>query len=133
METLQNCMTPDGIEALEALFLPRWAVAAHPAAPAPLQVGAALATKDGRRFGNALVFYTDGAEAAPLFNIITDMGNTLTLTQEELDEGFYRPSWVCCAACGVASRAKSTQQKEFLIDNYDVKHHDMCTQSKSHS
>jgi hypothetical protein len=127
MKTMQTCMTPDAIEALEALALPRWAVAVHPSAPAQVQVGAALATRDGRRFGNALVFYIDGAEESTLFHIITDMGNTLTLTQDELADGFYSPSWVCCAACGIASRAKSTQQKDFLLDNYDVKHHDTCT------
>lgn len=58
---------------------------------------AQLATKDGRRMGNAVILAVDtvkwGDNLVDLHTIFTDYGNVLRLTEEELAEQFYAPKW----------------------------------------
>lgn len=57
-------------------------------------IGAQLCTKDGRRMGNAVVVGTKTAINMEAMVIITDAGNMLTLTERELQESFYEPTWL---------------------------------------
>lgn len=60
-----------------------------------MEVGAQLATRDGRRIGNAYV-----NEIAPhdvfvrVAIIISDIGNVVTLTEREMEELFYPPAYI---------------------------------------
>jgi len=60
-----------------------------------MEIGAQLATRDGRRLGNA---YVDRLEHHPelrkLAVAITDMGTVLRMTFRELQECFYLPAYV---------------------------------------
>lgn len=60
-----------------------------------MEPGAQLATKDGRRCGNA---YVDGVEPhdtlGQLAIVVTDMGNSFRMTIRELEEAFYPPTYV---------------------------------------
>lgn len=58
-----------------------------------LEVRAQLCTRDGRRFGNAVVVGTREAYGVPVADVLTDMGNTMTLNLKELRSGFYPPQW----------------------------------------
>jgi hypothetical protein len=53
-----------------------------------LQRGSALATRDGRKIGNAVVWSASQYMPAAWF-VITDAGNVLTFTEGELDTLFY--------------------------------------------
>lgn len=58
-------------------------------------VGALLATRDGRRLGNGIVVAIDEEPAVgQVVKILTDFGNRLTLTESEAQESFYNPLWI---------------------------------------
>lgn len=81
---------------MNADWLPDWAIAK---ANGKLVVGASLPTKDGRRTGNAVVATTIDADEAyatcpKLYVVVTDMGNMMTLTEDEVSELFYEPTYV---------------------------------------
>lgn len=69
--------------------LPEWAVRRSDGNF--MEVGAQLATRDGRRLGNA---YVDEIRGPQLATVVTDMGSRLTLTLRELEELFHPPSYV---------------------------------------
>lgn len=60
-----------------------------------MEPGAQLATRDGRRLGNA---YVDNLQQhdrlGQLAVVVTDMGNTFRMTIRELEEAFYPPAYV---------------------------------------
>jgi hypothetical protein len=60
-----------------------------------MEAGAQLATRDGRRCGNA---YVDRIEAHSALGqvavVITDMGNSFRMTLSELEGAFYPPAYV---------------------------------------
>lgn len=88
-----------------AMLLPTWAVGLT---NDYMALGAQLCTKDGRRVGNAVVIErtdTIGTVYAPHLDynvpiildaavILSDMGNTLTLTLNELKELFHEPRYL---------------------------------------
>jgi len=55
-------------------------------------IGAQLATRDGRRVGNAVVIECDRERDRA--TVVTDAGSLMTLAHDELDELFHRPRWV---------------------------------------
>lgn len=57
-----------------------------------LVVGAMLPTRDGRRIGNAVVVSIEWETF--LCHIKTDAGTDVTLTEQELEEQFWPPTWV---------------------------------------
>lgn len=60
-----------------------------------MEVGAQLATRDGRRTGNAYVDQVvQHKDLGTLAVVITDMGNAFRMTQVELEEVFYPPVYV---------------------------------------
>lgn len=60
-----------------------------------MEPGAQLATRDGRRTGNAYVDRIDNHDSlGPLAVVVTDMGNTFRMTPMELNEAFYPPAYV---------------------------------------
>jgi hypothetical protein len=73
--------------------LPEWA--ARRSGGNHMEIGAQLATRDGRRCGNA---YVDRLEKhrrlGQVAVVITDMGTTMRLTQRELEELFHPPAYV---------------------------------------
>lgn len=86
-------------------LLPDWAIGKT---SDYMAVGAQLATRDGRRTGNAVVTAT---EKHPLLGqlavVVTDVGNTIRMTPRELVDAFHEPKWLMDPAThsGVA-RAK---------------------------
>ena len=60
-----------------------------------MEIGAQLATRDGRRTGNAYVDDIEQHDAlGQLAIVVTDMGNSFRMTIEELAEAFYPPAYV---------------------------------------
>jgi hypothetical protein len=57
-------------------------------------IRAALPTRDGRRTGNATVAGFIHKHGHDLIVVITDAGNILRLTDNEIRELFYPPQWV---------------------------------------
>lgn len=78
--------------------LPEWA--ARKANPFEIEVMSQLLTKDGGVFGNAVLFDITfkwdhyNADYYPVFHAITDAGNIIKLTLNELKEWFYRPDYI---------------------------------------
>lgn len=59
-----------------------------------MQKKAQLATRDGRKIGNACVVHIGFVNKRQVANIITDMGTRLLLSESELKQLFYPPVWV---------------------------------------
>jgi hypothetical protein len=64
------------------------------------EVGMALATKDGQRCGNAFIIKEEdenygGVETFHLFHVLTDFGNVMRLTENEVIELFDIADWWC--------------------------------------
>ena len=72
--------------------LPEWAVALS---NGELQVGVQLCTKDGRIVGNGFVIDVWDSELFDLWIVMTDAGNTMRLTTEELTGYFHIGKYVC--------------------------------------
>lgn len=68
--------------------LPKWA--AKRSDGDYMEPGAQLATRDGRRCGNA---YVDAVcnRFGPLATVVTDMGNVFHMSLSELEAAFYPP------------------------------------------
>lgn len=82
---------------------------------------AQLQTRDGRRMGNAVILavetLTYDGEPIDLHLIITDFGNTLSLTERELEHQFFPPKWQM-KANRVSHRTKFiASYKEDGVDN----------------
>lgn len=77
-------------------LLPPWATGVY---TGNLSRGTQLSTKDGRRVGNAVVV-DDGSWSGGLFQqwffyvVVTDFGNKLELTAQEIEEMFHEPKWL---------------------------------------
>lgn len=73
--------------------LPEWAV--RNATPKEWEIGAQLATKDGRVTGNAVI-----VADAPLvlgksaWYVVTDAGSVVVYTRAELTVQYYPPRWI---------------------------------------
>ena len=72
--------------------LPEWAIALR---HGEIPVGVQLCTKDGRRVGNGFLMHIWDSELFPLYIVLTDMGNTMQLTLEELNEYYHVGMYVC--------------------------------------
>lgn len=74
--------------------LPEWAIA-HSSGKY-MEVGAQLSTRDGRRTGNAFVNAVSHNELAgePVAEVITDAGWKIVLTEDEMKDTFYPPSYI---------------------------------------
>jgi hypothetical protein len=74
-------------------YLPPWAIKKSDGTY--MEAGAQLATRDGRRMGNAYVDHLWGhAKLGQLAYVVTDIGNTFNATAKELEELFYPPTYV---------------------------------------
>lgn len=78
--------------------LPSWAIGL---AYGEYVLGAQLATRDGRRTGNAHIISIMGMDFASVdtpsvtvYTILTDAGNELRMDEQELSDSFYPPYWV---------------------------------------
>lgn len=93
-EVLRNTTELEDLEALIASWLPDWA---DKKLTGEWVQYAQLATRDGRRMGNAVILAVDtvvwGDTPVELHLIITDFGNTLRMTEGELATQFYPPIW----------------------------------------
>lgn len=67
--------------------LPAWATGIA----AGYDVGAQLATRDGRRAGNAVI--SAGPTTEGTFEVVTDVGTHLRLSAAEIEELFHPPRW----------------------------------------
>lgn len=85
--------------------LPEWAVGRSDGNY--LQVGAQLATRDGRRCGNAYVDDSNGRDAV----VVTDMGSVLHVNIKELEELFHPPSYIMDVREARARRGVSTREE----------------------
>jgi hypothetical protein len=74
------------METNEHDFLPFWAIGRT----TTWCVGAQLATRDGRRCGNAVIT----SRIDDLWEVTTDAGSVLRLLDEELTELFHPPLWL---------------------------------------
>ena len=78
----------------DSMMLPCWAVGASNGNF--MEIGAVLPTRDGRRHGSSVVFsiaiseFTEGVIA----KVVTDSGNTMTMTRNELEASFYPPEFI---------------------------------------
>jgi len=68
--------------------LPHWATKL--CTDGKLCVGAQLPTRDGRKIGNAYIIEDMGG----VYNILTDAGTKLTITENEVHRLFYRPRYI---------------------------------------
>jgi hypothetical protein len=79
---------------IQRYYLPHWASASLEGEWVQF---AQLATRDGRKMGNAVILAVDtvkwGDKLVDLYTIFTDFGNVLRLTEEELAVQFYAPKW----------------------------------------
>jgi len=71
--------------------MPDWATGE---AASPMQVGAQLRTRDGRRIGNAVTVGTRDIHGKTFAAVVTDAGTWLNLTELELDQLFHPPQWL---------------------------------------
>jgi hypothetical protein len=69
-------------------FWPDWATSTIDAVCA----GAQLCTRDGRRTGNAVVIKLIDSNSGT-WQVLTDAGNTIFLSEKEIKESFYPPRW----------------------------------------
>ena len=61
-----------------------------------MEVGAQLPTRDGRRVGNAFVQgVLQDEQFGKLAVVVTDAGNVVRYTEEELRTAFYPPQYIC--------------------------------------
>lgn len=75
-------------------LIPGWALRST---NGQLELGSHLATRDGRRTGNAHIIAIEPAfwdSSIPLYRVLTDAGTTMALIEREIDQLFYRPKWV---------------------------------------
>ena len=82
-----------------------------------MTAGAGMATRDGRRMGNAFVYeLTEHPELGTLATVITDMGSTFKMTECELREVFYPPIWLMnceeAKVCRIQSKAKFSHPRD---------------------
>lgn len=79
-------------EPMEEL-LPEWATG-H--ATEAFEVGSQMRTRDGRRHGNAVVVAMDGDPgfSKVRITVITDYGNKVVYSPDEMVSGFHPPKWV---------------------------------------
>lgn len=97
MEDQNTQTTPEtAVIPCRALFdepLPLWALGRLDGEY--MTAGAGLATRDGRRMGNAFVYELEEHFAlGTVAIVITDMGNEFKMTERELREAFYPPIWL---------------------------------------
>ena len=60
-----------------------------------MEIGAQLATRDGRRHGNAFVNDLEDIPGLGMVaNVVTDAGSQFKMTRSELISAFYAPRWV---------------------------------------
>lgn len=72
--------------------IPEWAIGLSHGV---LQPGCQLCTKDGRKVGNGFVMSIDDTLFGEMYTVLTDAGNSLVLTLEELDDCYYVGNYVC--------------------------------------
>lgn len=74
-------------------LLPPWAVGnAH----GVLMIGAQLPTKDGRKVGNSFIIGGVVREGGHItYTVMTEAGNQLDLTSEEIRELYHDPEYFC--------------------------------------
>ena len=91
--------------------LPKWAIGKLDGEY--MTAGAGLATRDGRRMGNAFVYQlTEHKEMGMLATVITDMGNEFKMTESELREAFHPPAWLMSVEEAKACRIQSNAQDQ---------------------
>jgi hypothetical protein len=87
---------------------PYWATGLADPQQNYMQIGAQLATRDGRRCTNAVVADVDEFKSPYLLiKIITDVGNIFDLTLDEVEDRYYPPAYImdlaksrpCCEGC----------------------------------
>lgn len=96
-------------------MLPEWAIAR---ARGQLVEGAQLPTKDGRRMGNAHILkIVPGIKGVPSLNylILTDAGNTVVMSENEIQAQFYPPEYVSSVK---SILKKFWRHEDFPIDLY---------------
>ena len=81
--------------------LPPWATGKT---DGTLCVGAQLATRDGRRIGNACITLRAHAFGVVVWGVLTDAGSFAHLTGSEIAEAFYPPRWVMDPATAPGNR-----------------------------
>lgn len=114
------------MDELDCAWLPDWAVGETTG----ICIGAQLPTKDGRRTGNAVVtgrkhhtwLTSTTYGGVRSWTVLTDAGNSLVLSDEEIKELFYDPKWVMnVASCPGNQRQQGADQeleacREWLAD-----------------
>ncbi len=99
----------DELQAIQDRWLPEWAI--RHAAVGKWEVGAQLCTKDGRNTGNAHIvditpaIWKHGTDA---YQIITDAGNRMVMTLQELETWYYPPRYISDASTLLARFEKIT-------------------------
>jgi hypothetical protein len=76
------------------LLMPPWAIGRL---RGQLILGAHLATRDGRRCGNAHIVLISPSRHVPgeeNYKVLTDAGSEMTCTAEEIQELFYPTQWL---------------------------------------
>ncbi|MEW6166034.1 MAG: hypothetical protein AB1642_13330 [Pseudomonadota bacterium] len=71
--------------------LPHWATGKT---TDPMEIGAQLRTKDGRKCGNATTIGRAEKFGLALAIVVTDAGSTMMLTREELNVLFHEPEYL---------------------------------------
>lgn len=87
-------MNEADIAAMMVACIPEWAIKRYEGV---LEMGTQLPTKDGRRVGNAHIIDIMPAMSAHFqtaYTVLTDAGNRLVLTVDEIKELFHEPMWV---------------------------------------
>ncbi len=100
--------------------MPSWALC--PSIPGTIEDMSQLLTRDGRRIGNAVIFKIDYSSQhnLTLFHIVTDAGNILTLTFNEMNEMFYEPKWIMKALPNDDSEHVSEMLNKWMNDRYGL-------------
>ncbi|QGF20918.1 hypothetical protein JT354_gp37 [Serratia phage JS26] len=95
---------PTADEWLEA-FKPEWA---ERLAGEELEINLQLCTRDGRAIGNAVIACQVTESHGTYWAVLTDAGNVVKMTDEEIDERFYRGEYIMKARDVEARYAKAT-------------------------
>lgn len=98
------------LQEYEENWLPPWAIGLTDGQYTDMH--AQLPTKNGWKMGNAVTLGTEEKKGILYIKIVTDAGNILFLTQNEVEEFFYPPRYIMASLLPAHKQAIMDEQKD---------------------